>query len=379
MAFISLRNIFDAIQWTYNGQANKVQLTGSIPQSYITPHFEFIPIENVDSVKSANQYGVFFTQDTKLYKSTDYGETKTEVLDVGVGNIVFSMLVPGAVGIAFAQKTNGTGIMYRTADYGDTWSVIDTSATGADIDPFYPPYYTGIANQATNWIFGEYRGGTFTADVRVFGAHVNDLAAWNVKITKASPGEVRHWHNVEYLYTPYERFVVTSGDLNAQLTWFQSPTSNGTGIWEQLTLTPTDQRVRVTKILMLGDKLIWGSDSTGDVTGGVWEGVYDPVAKTISSVNRLLYHNKTSLSIVKSGSLVLVSFFNEAVVDFAGYLYSSLDGGQTWCLESREPVDLSATIGGFSQIMGPDKAGYFYLQGKYLVSGVNVYRLSYKN
>ena len=29
MAFISLRNLFDAIRGTYNGEANKVQVTGS--------------------------------------------------------------------------------------------------------------------------------------------------------------------------------------------------------------------------------------------------------------------------------------------------------------------------------------------------------------
>lgn len=352
----------------------------TVEQSYLNGNFGFTPISGADEVIFFNiDNGLFLRSGTKVLKSTDKGITKIEVLDVGVGSIPFSMFINASgIGFLFTQKTNGDASMYKTTDRGATWTLIDTSATGLNLDPFAPPYPTGIANFNSNWIINEYRGGSYSGNLRLIGSF-DGGNTWYVIISLAVPSEIRHWHNVQYI-NRIERFVATTGDNNGQIRWYMSPSSNGTGTWINITV-PQLQSMRTVKFVDVGGRLFWVSDGIGS-NSGIYSTKFDNTTTVITEADVTLHlpQNQPGLGIANMGNFIFASFGHEAYVygDWNSYLYCSRDYGETWDIIKREPKTKGVyKMGGFSLLWGPDKDGEIYLNCVDSKDGVKIYRVEH--
>ncbi len=290
---------------------------------------------NAKQVIAASGSVAYAAISTKLYKSTDGLVTWSASLI----DITPDYFTAGVV------KDNGTVIMwsnggkiYRSTD-GNTFTLIDTTA----LVTINPPLWHGMDYNGNTIVFGEYN--TTTGNYRLI-ISTNDGLTWTSTLTKANPGEIRHWHSINYF--PIEGyFLATSGDTAAQVTWWKS--SDGT-TWTQvpnITGTANGQDFRSLNFQYIGNgQIMWSSDATGQQVSIFKASLADP-SGTKTKVTDL---DHTSWGLMyKDGLYVVVTRVETGDGDNYALIYTSKDG-INFNVEMKWPISQTQTNGGFGSI-----------------------------
>lgn len=342
----------------------------SVPwnQSYNSV-FDYEPIYyNIMTVKDNI---VYLNKGTMLERSTDFGKTYSELLDIGPNYFVNAFITSTGKVIAFSNDSK----IYRSND-GVSFSPSDTS----EIEPYFPPMYSGIDSYGDTIIFGEYDTKSNTS-YRLIRSTDGGLT-WQAILSKNSPEEIRHWHNV--IYNNYSgNWYTTSGDDREQVGWYESP-DNGTS-WIQIfqgtaNNSSTAQEYRNTKLLLFtsADDVWWGSDTTDKPA--IFQGSLTNISSNKSSPVRVF--NLTHACWGMAGKPpILIAFTSVESVDNDKYsfIYVSTDNGKTWQIDMEWNVDAKFNQGGFRSIWGPDSQGSYYIgtykmsqNGKRYITGVKL-------
>lgn len=291
---------------------------------------------NAKQVIAALGSTAYAATSTKLYKSTDNLVTwSASLIDITPDYFTAGIIKDNGTVIMF---TNG-GKIYRSAD-GNTFTLIDTTALGT----INPPLWHGIDYSGNTIVFGEYNI-TASINYRVITS-TDDGLTWAATLTKANPGEIRHWHSVNYF--PNEGyFLVTSGDSAAQVTWWKS--TNGTA-WTQvtgITGTANGQDFRNLNLQYIGNgKVMWVSDATGTQVSIFKASLSDPAGtkEKIADID----HTGWGL-MYKNGLYVVVTRVETGDLDNNALIYTSKDG-VNWSIDMRWPIRGDQTNGGFGSI-----------------------------
>ncbi|MBZ5496641.1 MAG: hypothetical protein LAP85_09575 [Acidobacteriia bacterium] len=111
---------------------------------------DYFPVVNsqlaIDGVISSNIVTICAGGQTgSLYRSTDYGTTWTSIANATVGNTILTG-ISIAGGTIFAGGTSGTGKVFKSVDWGSNWTGTAVLAGVAGVtDLFFQDANAGIA------------------------------------------------------------------------------------------------------------------------------------------------------------------------------------------------------------------------------------------
>ncbi len=290
---------------------------------------------NAKQIIAASGSVAYAATSTKLYRSTDGLVTwSASLIDITPDYFVAGLI-----------KDNGTIIMwsnggkiYRSTD-GTTFTLIDTTALGT----INFPLWHGMDYNGNTIVFGEYN--TTAGNYRLITS-TNDGLTWTATLTKVNPGEIRHWHSINYF--PVEGyFLATSGDSAAQVTWWKSPDGL---TWTQvpnITGTANGQDFRGLNFQYIGNgQIMWVSDATGQQVSIFKAALSDPAGtKTkVTDVDHtgwgLMYRN---------GLYVVVTRVEAGDGDNYALIYTSQDG-VNFNIDLKWPITPGQSAGGFGSI-----------------------------
>lgn len=293
---------------------------------------------------------------TTLEASTDGGKTWVSTgLTLTSGTFSSVFVTQTGVALAFANRPSK---MFRSADNGATWQEITVIAGG-----WILPFPQGIGSNGNTIIFGEWTLTEFNVS-RMFKSTDGGLT-WTIIKTLQQPSEVRHFHTCQYLGEGV--WLATTGDYssgkhytdlgNNQAHWFISR-DNGETFTE---IEGVDQRHRTLYVHLLGGtNLLWSADG---VPGKQYGAIYKAPLADPLQVEVVFPLGKTSWGIAGGdGKYVCVTSLEPGDSDNLTHVYSSVDGGETWELESHHRAKDGDTFVGYRFPMGPDNFGNIYVQ-----------------
>ena len=287
-----------------------------------------------------------------LMRSADNGRSYSQVLDIRPDYIVQAHVLDGGNVVGFSR--NGT--VYYSQD-GKEFIL----SARAGIDRTSPPYYSGVDSHGDTVIFAEYNV-TDGIGYRIIRS-ADGGRTWSVVLSKANPGEIRHWHTVDYnRYSGY--WYTTSGDDNGQVKWYVSKDDGITwsGIDLPYKMNPYVQVFRNTGLYFTSaDDVWWGADSSAVRNDGTLEtGIYHGRLSNMSCFERVATLPCTCIGLVGDGStMIAITTLDKNDTDYMNYIYVSNDSGKTWHADLKWPA--TGSRGGFMSISGPDSKGSCYL------------------
>ncbi|HEX9058919.1 MAG TPA: hypothetical protein VF941_01925 [Clostridia bacterium] len=218
-----------------------------------------------------------------------------------------------------------------------------TSGSGTVTKRLNPPLWHGMDYNGNTIVFGEYN--TTAGNYKLITS-TNDGLTWTATLTKVNPGEIRHWHSINYF--PIEGyFLATSGDTATQVTWWKS--ADG-ATWTQvpnITGTANGQDFRGLNFQYIGNgQIMWSSDATGQQVSIFKASLTDP-SGTKTKVTDL---DHTSWGLMfKNGLYVVVTRVETGDGDNYALIYTSTDG-VNYSVDMKWPITQGQTNGGFGSI-----------------------------
>lgn len=295
----------------------------------------------------------------KLAVSKDAGKTWTDAgITLASGTFDNVYVTQKGVILAFANRPSK---MFRSSDEGLTWTEIVVHDDG-----WILPFPQGIGSNGDTIIFGEWTLNEFPVS-RMFKS-TNGGRTWTIIKTLQQPDEVRHFHTCQYFGEGI--WIATSGDYSTgehytdegsgQVHWHISR-DNGETFEELGVPGELDQRYRTLGVHLLGGtELMWSSDA---VPGETYGGIYKAPLSDPLDVRVVYPLGKTSWGIAGgAGKYVAVTSLEPGDSDNMTHAFSSVDGGESWQLESYHNAKEGDTFVGFRFPMGLDNFGNIYVQ-----------------
>lgn len=313
---------------------------------------------------------ILFANNNMLYISDDNGRTITKAINTGL-DVQTTYITFGKISDSNANKMivfSNKGDVLISTDGGDTWAASDLAAVNNNT-PVLSPFYNGCVWINNTILFGEY-GTTSNRAYRIFRSTDNGLT-WTVSLSKNNPGEIRHWHHLDFL--PYSgKIIATSGDENNQVHWYIS--SDLGANWsevEAINNMAYSQRYRTCRIQEIGyNKIMWGSDAVSRICEICTANIDDVVSTTEVIFNTA----KTIFGVHVNGADIIALTDTESsdFEDNRASVYRSKDCGKAW--ERILEYQVQSNAGGFKACVGIDDLGEFVVVTS--ANGTNYYNIA---